>query len=146
MIWRKAIMRLLFCREFVIIHHANYDGRIKLGCMFNIGFEELILILLVAFVFVGPKDLPKVARAIGRFVKMVKQMFEDFKEETGLDETLSELEDTSRDLTKTIREADPRADIKDAQRDLKDAQRNLHEALKDVEKLTKSGLENKAKK
>ena len=37
--------------------------------MFNIGFEELILILLVAFVIVGPKDLPKVARAIGRFVK-----------------------------------------------------------------------------
>ena len=30
--------------------------------MFNIGFEELILILLVAFVIVGPKDLPKVAR------------------------------------------------------------------------------------
>ena len=42
--------------------------------MFNIGFEELILILLVAFVIVGPKDLPKVARAIGRFVKMLKQM------------------------------------------------------------------------
>ena len=31
--------------------------------MFNIGFSELILILLVAFVIVGPKDLPKVARA-----------------------------------------------------------------------------------
>lgn len=28
--------------------------------MFNIGFSELILILLVAFVIVGPKDLPKV--------------------------------------------------------------------------------------
>lgn len=27
--------------------------------MFNIGFEELILILLVAFVIVGPKDLPR---------------------------------------------------------------------------------------
>ena len=48
--------------------------------MFNIGFEELILILLVAFVIVGPKDLPKVARAIGRFVKMLKQMYEYFKD------------------------------------------------------------------
>ena len=34
--------------------------------MFNIGFSELILILLVAFVIVGPRDLPKVARALGR--------------------------------------------------------------------------------
>ena len=34
--------------------------------MFNIGFSELILILLVAFVIVGPKDLPKVARWIAR--------------------------------------------------------------------------------
>ena len=28
--------------------------------MFNIGFAELILVLLVAFLIVGPKDLPKV--------------------------------------------------------------------------------------
>ena len=28
----------------------------------NIGFGELIMILLVAFLVVGPKDLPKVAR------------------------------------------------------------------------------------
>lgn len=30
--------------------------------MFNIGFSELLLVLLVAFLVVGPKDLPKVAR------------------------------------------------------------------------------------
>ena len=30
--------------------------------MFNIGFSELILILLVAFVIVGPKDLQGGAR------------------------------------------------------------------------------------
>ncbi len=107
--------------------------------MFNIGFEELILILLVAFVIVGPKDLPKVARAIGRFVRMLKQMFEDFKEETGLDETLSELEDTSRDLNKTMREIDPRTELKEAQRD-------AQKAWKDAEKFTKSGLNNKTQK
>ena len=27
--------------------------------MFNIGFSELLLVLLVAFLVVGPKDLPK---------------------------------------------------------------------------------------
>lgn len=54
--------------------------------MFNIGFSELILILLVAFVIVGPKDLPKVARALGRGVRNVKRWIDEFKEETGLDE------------------------------------------------------------
>ena len=48
-----------------MLYITDHDRRIRLGCMFNIGFEELILILLVAFVIVGPKDLPKVARAIG---------------------------------------------------------------------------------
>ena len=84
-----------------MLYITDHDRRIRLGCMFNIGFEELILILLVAFVIVGPKDLPKVARAIGRFVKMLKQMYEDFKEETGLDETINEFQDASRDLSNT---------------------------------------------
>ena len=42
-----------------MLYITDHDRRIRLGCMFNIGFEELILILLVAFVIVGPKDLPK---------------------------------------------------------------------------------------
>ena len=47
--------------------------------MFNIGFSELILILLVAFVIVGPKDLPKVARALGRGVRNAKRWIDEFK-------------------------------------------------------------------
>ena len=46
--------------------------------MFNVGFTELIVVLLVAFLVVGPKDLPKVARAIARFVKYLKQLFQEF--------------------------------------------------------------------
>ena len=58
--------------------------------MFNIGFSELILILLVAFVVVGPKDLPKVARAMGRGVRWIKTFIKDFQEETGLGEVVDE--------------------------------------------------------
>ena len=101
--------------------------------MFNIGFAELILILLVAFVIVGPKDLPKVARALGRGVRSLKSMFEDFKEETGLDDTLADLKDTERDLSNTLREADPRIELKKAQRD---AEKVIHETEKEV----KSGM------
>lgn len=34
--------------------------------MFNIGFQEILLILLIALVVVGPRNLPNVARALGR--------------------------------------------------------------------------------
>lgn len=112
-----------------MLYITDHDRRIRLGCMFNIGFEELILILLVAFVIVGPKDLPKVARAIGRFVKMLKQMYEDFKEETGLDETINEFQDASRDLSNTLRDADPRRELREIQRD---AQKVIKEAEKEV--------------
>jgi sec-independent protein translocase protein TatB len=97
--------------------------------MFNIGFEELIVILLVAFVIVGPKDLPKVARALGRFVKTIKQMYADFKEETGLDEAIDEFQDASRDIGNTLRDADPRRELRSAQRD---AQKAIKEAEKEV--------------
>lgn len=54
--------------------------------MFQIGFSELMLVLLIAFVIVGPKDLPKVARWLGRTLKKLRRMMADLKSEMGLDE------------------------------------------------------------
>ena len=104
--------------------------------MFNIGFSELILILLVAFVIVGPKDLPKVARALGRGVRNLKRWIDEFKEETGLDEAIDEFNKTSRDLERTFKEeADPRQDLKKARDDVKsaldDASKAAEQTLKD---------------
>ena len=103
--------------------------------MFNIGFSELILILLVAFVIVGPKDLPKVARALGRGVRNVKRWIDEFKEETGLDEAIDEFNKTSRDLERTLKEADPRPELKKARDDVKtaldDASKAAEHTLKD---------------
>lgn len=97
--------------------------------MFNIGFSELILILLVAFVIVGPRDLPKVARALGRGVKWVKNFIREFQEETGLDEAVDEFKKTSRDLEKTFREADPTPELKKAQKDVEDAVKAAQDAV-----------------
>ena len=47
--------------------------------MFNIGFSELLLVLLVAFLVVGPKDLPKVARWLGRAVKKSRRLLNEIK-------------------------------------------------------------------
>ena len=106
--------------------------------MFNIGFEELILILLVAFVIVGPKDLPRVARALGRWVRYLRQMFQEFQAELGLEETIQDLKGTEADLKKTLRSADPTSDLRAVKRDTEKTMRETKKAIQsDPKEITK---------
>ncbi|MBR5545922.1 MAG: twin-arginine translocase TatA/TatE family subunit [Clostridia bacterium] len=105
--------------------------------MFNIGFSELILILLVAFVIVGPRDLPKVAAALGRGVRTIRQFVREFQDETGIGDVVDEFKRTSRDLEKTFKEVDPTEDLKQAQKDVEDAVRSTAEAARDTLDLNK---------
>ena len=89
--------------------------------MFNIGFAELILVLLVAFLVVGPKDLPKVARWLGRMVKRMRQMIRELKEEVGWNELTQETDVIGQEMKETLREADVRADLKQASQQLTDS-------------------------
>lgn len=58
--------------------------------MFGIGFPELLLILALALIVLGPKRLPDLARALGRgiaeFKKATDELKESFQEETRVDE------------------------------------------------------------
>ena len=93
--------------------------------MFNIGFAELIVVLLVAFLIVGPKDLPKVARWIARQVKAIRRIVREVKKETGWDEIAKEFKDTKDDLTQTFKEADVSGDIKGAARDIEKEMKDI---------------------
>ena len=86
---------------------------------FNIGMMELLLVLLVAFLVVGPKDLPKVARWIARQVKSLKRLIRDIKKETGWDEFAREFRDTKEDIQNTARELDLRSEFKAAADEVK---------------------------
>ena len=83
--------------------------------MFNIGFAELLVILLIAFVVVGPKDLPKVARALGRFIKYIRNMIEEVKRESGLDEVENELKTMERKIDEGVRSVDIRPELQKTQ-------------------------------
>ena len=97
--------------------------------MFNIGFAELILILLIAFVVVGPKDLPKIARALGRFVRYVRTMIEEVKRESGLDEVENEFKSMERTIDESVRSADIRPELQKTQLTIN---KELNELKKDV--------------
>src|SRR4051812_39843820 len=47
--------------------------------MFNIGFSELLILGLIALIFLGPQQLPEVARSIGRLVNEWRRGTSDFQ-------------------------------------------------------------------
>ena len=89
--------------------------------MFNIGFSELMIILLIAFLVVGPKDLPKVARALARFVRYLKTKWAEFLEETELDSTVKEFRAAGDEIKQVVKEASPAEELKQAREETRAA-------------------------
>lgn len=47
--------------------------------MFGIGSTELLLILVVAFIVLGPKNLPKIANTLGKAMGQFQKASRDFQ-------------------------------------------------------------------
>ena len=52
---------------------------------FNIGPGELIIVLVIALIVVGPGKLPDVGAALGKSIKEFRKAATDVKESTSLD-------------------------------------------------------------
>jgi sec-independent protein translocase protein TatB len=58
--------------------------------MFDIGASELLVILIVAVVVIGPKDLPLAMRTAGRWIGKMRRMSAHFR--SGIDAMVREAE------------------------------------------------------
>ena len=64
----------------------------------GVGFEEMILLVVVAIIVIGPKDLPLMMRKFGRFTGKMRAMAFEFKQ--GIDELgrQAELEELRKEV------------------------------------------------
>ncbi len=88
--------------------------------MFGVGFEEFILVIMVALIVLGPERLPIAMRTVGRWVRQLRDMSREFRKEFAeefafiqeemselrkeADATRSELAEIRRELGQTVQE------------------------------------------
>lgn len=67
--------------------------------MFGIGMPELIVILVIALIVIGPKKLPDLARALGRGMAEFRKATQEIKDSLDLDDDFRE---AKKDLVDSI--------------------------------------------
>lgn len=102
--------------------------------MFDIGWTEILIIAVVAIIIVGPKDLPRMLRSLGRYAGQLKRtagqfrsQFDDAIRESELDELRNSLKDVTDNPVNQIRDT------------MSDSMKPLEETASDI----KSGIEKK---
>ena len=67
--------------------------------MFGIGIPELIIIMVIALIVIGPSKLPELARSLGKGMAEFKKATQDIKQHLDVEE---ELEQAKEDIVDSI--------------------------------------------
>ncbi len=76
--------------------------------MFGIGLPELIIIMIIALIVIGPSKLPDLARALGKGMAEFKKATQEIKEGLDLDKEINEVK---KDLVDSVSGLDRPLDL-----------------------------------
>lgn len=66
--------------------------------MFDIGWSEMLFMIVLAIVIVGPKELPALMKTVGRWVTKAKQMSREFQHNLEIVAEEAQLKDIQDEL------------------------------------------------
>ena len=75
--------------------------------MFGIGMPEMLLILVVALIVIGPKKLPDLAKSLGRAFSEFKRATAEIKETMEFDKDITDIKKSFEDVDDHIQRQGP---------------------------------------
>ena len=105
--------------------------------MFDIGWQELFIVAILALLIVGPKDMPKALRTVTMWIRKLKSMAGEFQ--SGVNDMVreAELDDMRKEINQGVLEAEKQikseVDVDDMAKEMDDAMDSALDAG-DVEK------------
>jgi sec-independent protein translocase protein TatB len=91
--------------------------------MLNVGPLELLVVLAVALIVVGPERLPELARSVGRVLRQFREVQDEVRDmvSSGVDDDMREAADEFRKATGGIKRAtDVKGAVRRAERTIRD--------------------------
>ena len=73
--------------------------------MFGIGMTELMVIMVIALVVIGPSKLPDLAKALGKGLAEFKKASQEIKESFNLDEEIKTIKDETMDTINDFKDS-----------------------------------------
>ncbi len=92
--------------------------------MLDIGWSEMAIIAVIALFVIGPRELPRMLRTVGRYAGKIRGMAREFQD--GIDEAVREAE---LDEVKKQIESAQRIDVKKSIEDAVDPERKIGKAM-----------------
>lgn len=114
---------------------------------FGLGFGEVVLIIVIALIVLGPEKVPEIARGLGRMVRTFRQAASGFTSTITkeLDEARKTTSELAKDVTKEMVDAskatsdiakDVATELVDASKATSDIAQNVTKELGDASKAT----------
>ena len=101
--------------------------------MFELGWQEIIILMLIALIVVGPKDLPRIVKTAGQWMGKARGYARDFQrtieeaaDATEIDAVKKEIDEANRELATARRDVAEGADA---------MQRDVNEGTDSVNKM-----------